>query len=70
MFPVDVVVFLLCVLDDGGFVPVAMSVAGLVFLESGVEVSSCLSDVNFTAVTGDLVYAGFPVGGDLVLVCV
>lgn len=53
--PVDAVVLLLGVLDNGGFVPVAESLAVLVFLESGVEVAACFPDVHFTAFTGNAV---------------
>ena len=53
--PVDAVVLLLGVLDNGGFVPVAESLAVFVFLESGVEVAVGSPDVNFAAFTGNTV---------------
>lgn len=68
LVPVYAVIFFLCMLDDGRFVPVAASVVSLVFLESGVEVSAGFPDVDFAAVAGDLVDAWLFVGWVLVLV--
>lgn len=66
--PVDAVVFLLGMLDDSRSLPVAVALVGLVFLESGVEVAACLSDVHFPAVARNLVDAWLFVGWVLVLV--
>ena len=66
--PVYAVVFLLCVLDDGRSVPIAATMMGLVFLESGVEIAACFPDVDLATVAGDPVHTWMFVGWVLVLV--
>ena len=53
--PHDVVVHVVVVLDDGGFVIFSAAVS-VVFLESCSDVSSCFSSVDFHTFTGNLVY--------------